>query len=99
MIEIFSKSLQFSGKTAIIADGKSYSYADLHHAADQFSYTLLTGQQDLSEARVAFMVQPGFDYVRVQWGIWQAGGIVVPLCLSYPLPSCVTQSKIRERKS
>ncbi len=87
MIKIFSKSLPFSGKTAIIADGKSYSYADLHQAADQFSYTLLTGQQDLSEARVAFMVQPGFDYVRVQWGIWQAGGIVVPLCLSYPLPS------------
>jgi malonyl-CoA/methylmalonyl-CoA synthetase len=87
MIEIFSKSLPFSGKTAIIAEGKSYSYADLHRDAEQFSYTLLTGQQDLSEARVAFMVQPGFDYVRVQWGIWQAGGIVVPLCLSYPLPS------------
>ena len=87
MIEIFSKSLPFSGKTAIIAEGKSYSYADLHQAADQFSYRLLTGQQDLSEARVAFMVPPGFDYVRVQWGIWQAGGVVVPLCLSYPIPS------------
>ncbi len=87
MIEIFSKSLPFSSKTAIISDGKSFSYADLHEAADQFSYTILSGQEDLSEARVAFMVQPGFDYVRVQWGIWQAGGIVVPLCLSYPIPS------------
>ena len=22
----------------------------------------------------------------VQWGIWLAGGIAVPLCLSYPFP-------------
>jgi malonyl-CoA/methylmalonyl-CoA synthetase len=42
---------------------------------------------DLNEKRVAFMVQPGFDYVCVQWGIWRAGGIAVPLCLDYPLPS------------
>ena len=45
------------------------------------------GKNDLGEARVAFMVTPGFDFVKVQWAIWQAGGIAVPLCLSYPLPS------------
>lgn len=33
------------------------------------------------------MVDPGFDYVKVQWGIWRAGGIAVPLCLTHPLPS------------
>jgi malonyl-CoA/methylmalonyl-CoA synthetase len=87
MINIFSNSRQYAGKTAIISEGKSYSYNELHHSAEQFAYTLLKGQTDLNEGRVAFMVQPGFDYVRVQWGIWQAGGIVVPLCLSYPLPS------------
>ena len=87
MIQIFTKSRAFAEKTAIISEGKSYAYAQLHEATDQFSYTLLQGQPDLAEARVAFMVHPGFDYVRVQWGIWQAGGIVVPLCLSYPLPS------------
>jgi malonyl-CoA/methylmalonyl-CoA synthetase len=87
MIQIFQKSRSFGPKTAIISGGNSYSYADLHASADDFAHLLLEEQADLAEGRVAFMVQPGFDYVRVQWGIWQAGGIVVPLCLSYPLPS------------
>lgn len=87
MIQIFQKSRSFGLKTAIISGGNSYSFADLHAAADDFAHLLLEEQADLAEGRVAFMVQPGFDYVRVQWGIWQAGGIVVPLCLSYPLPS------------
>jgi malonyl-CoA/methylmalonyl-CoA synthetase len=87
MINIFSNSRQYAGKTAIISEGKSFSYSDLHQSAEQFAYTLLAGESDLHESRVAFMVQPGFEYVRVQWGIWRAGGIVVPLCLSYPLPS------------
>ena len=87
MIQIFQKSRSFGTKTAIISGGNTYSYTDLHAAADDFAHLLLEEQSDLAEGRVAFMVQPGFDYVRVQWGIWQAGGIVVPLCLSYPLPS------------
>lgn len=87
MIHIFSNSRPYADKTAIISNGRSFSYNDLHQSAEQFAYTLLDGQTDLNEGRVAFMVQPGFDYVRVQWGIWQAGGIVVPLCLSYPIPS------------
>jgi len=87
MIQIFNNSLTYANKTAIISDGKSFSYADLHQASAEFAQLLLAETEDLGEGRVAFMVNPGFDYVRVQWGIWQAGGIVVPLCLSYPLPS------------
>ncbi len=87
MINIFTNSRPYAEKTAIISDGQTFTYAALHQASNEFAYTLLAGIEDLSEARVAFMVQPGFDYVRVQWGIWQAGGIVVPLCLSYPIPS------------
>lgn len=87
MIQIFQKSLPYADKTAIISDGLTFSYADLHQKSENFAQLLLAETDDLAEARVAFMVNPGFDYVRVQWGIWQAGGIVVPLCLSYPLPS------------
>ena len=43
-----------------------------------------TAVDDLNEARVAFLVTPGFDYVAVQWGIWRAGGIAVPLPMSHP---------------
>jgi malonyl-CoA/methylmalonyl-CoA synthetase len=87
MIQIFQKSIPYSDKTAIISDGQSFTYSELHRASSNFAQLLLEDKLDLAEARVAFMVNPGFDYVRVQWGIWQAGGIVVPLCLSYPLPS------------
>lgn len=74
-------------RTAIISDGKSYTYASLLEKAESFASLLLAEKNDLAEARVAFMVAPGFDYVKVQWGIWLAGGIAVPLCITYPLQS------------
>jgi malonyl-CoA/methylmalonyl-CoA synthetase len=46
----------------------------------------LGDQKDLNQARVAFRISPGFDYVAAQWEIWQSGGIAVPLCISYPPP-------------
>lgn len=72
---------------AIISDGNYYTYGDLLRYSARFASLLLEGERDLREARVAFMVDPGFNYVQVQWGIWRAGGIAVPLCLSHPLPS------------
>ena len=87
MISIFAKAEKHLEKTAIISDGVEYKYSQLLDASKAFAYTLLDGKNDLNEARVAYMVNPGFDYVRVQWGIWRAGGVAVPLCLSYPLPS------------
>ncbi len=76
-----------SDKIAIIASGKSFSYKTLLQASQQFATHLLDGNKDLDGARVAFMVDPGFDYVKVQWGIWQAGAVAVPLCITHPLPS------------
>jgi malonyl-CoA/methylmalonyl-CoA synthetase len=29
-------------------------------------------------------VHPGFDYAALLWGVWRAGGIAVPLAVSYP---------------
>jgi malonyl-CoA/methylmalonyl-CoA synthetase len=34
--------------------------------------------------RVAFLARPGFDFVRTLVGVWQAGGVAVPLCVSHP---------------
>ncbi|RPJ70568.1 MAG: long-chain fatty acid--CoA ligase, partial [Acidobacteria bacterium] len=39
---------------------------------------------DLAGARVVFLVAPGADYARVQWAIWRAGGVAVPLSPSQP---------------
>ena len=43
---------------------------------------LLAGREDLQEERVAFLLTPGFPWVAVQWGIWRAGGVAVPLPLN-----------------
>jgi malonyl-CoA/methylmalonyl-CoA synthetase len=96
LIEQAKKHLQL---TAIVSDGESYSYETLLHAAQGFALLLLGGKSDLGETRVAFMVASGFDYVKVQWGIWLAGGVAVPLCITYPLSSLQyvledTQAKI-----
>jgi len=84
MIPLISRSLSFQESQAIISDGKSYSYNDLLKRSEEIACYLLETNIDLNQERVAFMVEPGFDYVAVQWGIWRAGGIAVPLCITYP---------------
>jgi malonyl-CoA/methylmalonyl-CoA synthetase len=90
MLDIIQKPLRNPHKTAIVSDRKFYSYQNLQDAAISFASILLSDDSDdLKEARVAFMVSPGFDYVSTQWGIWLAGGIAVPLCTTHPLASLV----------
>lgn len=73
-------------RVAIVDRGRTHSYADLDRASRQVAASLLGTHADLDETRVAFFVQPGFDYVAVQRGIWRAGGIAVPLAISHPAP-------------
>jgi malonyl-CoA/methylmalonyl-CoA synthetase len=99
MLKLFAQSLTSPDKTAIIDPEGSYSYRQLQAESDKIAAILLGKKSDLAEARVAFMVSPGFDYVKIQWAIWKAGGIAVPLCITYPLPSLAyviedTQTKI-----
>jgi malonyl-CoA/methylmalonyl-CoA synthetase len=63
-----------------------FTYRDLLHISSQIATGLIQNTEDLQEQRVAFLIPPGFEYVATQWGIWRAGGIAVPLCVSHPLP-------------
>ena len=87
MNQLFQKAHQNPSKIAIIDKNGSYTFGQLLSKTKQIAQHILAGETDLKEARVAFMVSPGFDYVATQWAIWQAGGIAVPLCISYPFPS------------
>ena len=71
--------------TAIVAQGVSWTYQDLLDASAATAASLLGTRDDLSEARVAFLMPPGFDYVRTQWAVWRAGGVAVPLALEHPI--------------
>jgi len=87
LLKIIQRARKFSERNAIISSGKKYSYKNLLNVSSVIAGNLLGDKYDLDEARVAFMVNPGFEYVATQWGIWKAGGIAVPLCLSHPLPA------------
>ena len=87
MSEFIQQATKHSTNIAVVSNGESYTYSDLLNSSSLFATFLLNGQNDLKEQRVCFMVNPGFDYVKIQWAIWRAGGIAVPLCLSHPLPS------------
>jgi malonyl-CoA/methylmalonyl-CoA synthetase len=87
MLSLIHRAGKWPEATAVISDDKTYTYQDLLDFSAHIAHILLDGQSDLEETRVAFMIDPGFDYVTCQWGIWRAGGIAVPLCVLHPLPS------------
>lgn len=84
MITLIHRAERFSTRIAIKSEGVNYRYTDLLRRSRHIAMTLLNGRADLREARIAFIVDPGFEYAAIQWGIWRAGGIAVPLCVKHP---------------
>ena len=71
-----------AARIAIIDEHGAFTYADLLDASARVAAALLAGRADLQDERVAFLLTPGFPWVAVQWGIWRAGGVAVPLPLT-----------------
>jgi malonyl-CoA/methylmalonyl-CoA synthetase len=71
---------QSSGPRTAVVDAQGvFTYNDLLDASSRVAAALLAGRHDLQQERVAFLVTPGFPWVAMQWGIWRAGGVAVPL--------------------
>ncbi|MEQ9297936.1 MAG: acyl-CoA synthetase [Cyclobacteriaceae bacterium] len=87
MPTLINLASEFANRTAIVSCGEKYSYKQLLVESGNFAGVLLHGSNDLNEQRIAFVVEPGFDYVKVQWAIWRAGGIAVPLHPKAPVAS------------
>ena len=85
-VSLIDRARAWPDRIAISDQAGTHTYADLLAASERGAARLLDSKTDLDEARIAFMVEPSFDYVRVQWAIWRAGGIAVPLCLTHPAP-------------
>ncbi|AUB37193.1 ACSF3, malonyl-CoA/methylmalonyl-CoA synthetase [Nostoc flagelliforme CCNUN1] len=85
-IPLIIRAEEHNEKTAIATTDGAFTYRDLLHSSSQIATGLLKNAEDLQEQRVAFLIPPGFEYVATQWGIWRAGGIAVPLCISHPRP-------------
>lgn len=87
MIALIQNAQKHLTRIAVQSEGVSYTYQQLLDSSENIALELLDGKVDIEETRVAFLVPPGFDYVAIQWGIWRAGGIAVPLCVKHPLDS------------
>ncbi|MFI5117360.1 MAG: acyl-CoA synthetase [Terriglobales bacterium] len=81
-VALMAQAERDGGRTAVVDSQGSFTYNDLLGASSRVATTLLAGREDLQEARVAFLLAPGFPWVAVQWGIWRAGGVAVPLPLN-----------------
>lgn len=79
MVAIVERAKSFSDRVAFFGEGGEHSYADLVTRSAEVAAGLLQQNTDLKEERVAFLVPTGFTYAAVQWGIWRAGGIAVPV--------------------
>ncbi|MBW4479425.1 MAG: acyl-CoA synthetase [Tolypothrix brevis GSE-NOS-MK-07-07A] len=85
-LPLITRAQEYNDKIAIATTDGAFTYGDLLHTSSQIATCLLQNAEDLQEQRVAFLIPPGFEYVATQWGIWRAGGIAVPLCMSHPRP-------------
>jgi malonyl-CoA/methylmalonyl-CoA synthetase len=85
-IALIERAQGHAERTALIDDDGRMTYAQLLSASTRAASCLLAEQQDLAQARVAFLVPPSIDYVVAAWGTWRAGGIAVPLCTTHPSP-------------
>ena len=84
-LTLISRAARYLDRVAIISRGGTISYAQLLEQSGCLASGLLNGREDLQSQRVAFLVQR-HSYPIVQWGIWRAGGIAVPLCEIHPPP-------------
>jgi malonyl-CoA/methylmalonyl-CoA synthetase len=79
-LQFFSRLQQFAERQALSDVNGTYTYAQLIQAADTVSSRL----GDVAGQPICLLYPSSFDYTAVLFGIWQSGGIAVPLCVTHP---------------
>jgi malonyl-CoA/methylmalonyl-CoA synthetase len=79
---LITRARTHGNRIAIRTADAVFTYDDLLAASSGVAASLLSDCSDLGEARVAFQTTGGFGYLAILLGIWQAGGIAVPLSVS-----------------
>ncbi len=77
-------------RIALVLGRSDCKYGDLLNVSERVAHYLLRGRTDLEQARIVLLTPPGFAFVAAHWGIWRAGGVVVPLALAHPVPELVS---------
>jgi len=78
-IELFERASAHGARPAIVDARGTFTYRDLLARSTEIAHALAALTGGRAGERVAYLVSPGFEHVAVQWGIWGAKAIGVPL--------------------
>jgi len=81
---LVTKAQEHRRRTAIVDIHGHYSYQNLEDTSAYIAKKLLKLNADYQNIPITFLIPPSFEYVAVQWGIWRAGAIAVPIALTHP---------------
>ena len=76
---LIDKADQYGNGIALESDRGVLTYRQLLERSQTLASDLITEKNDLEGDRIVSQLPPSFDYVVLQWAVWQAGGIFVPL--------------------
>ena len=69
-------------RVAFVEAAGERTYGMLLESSGEVALDLMGGGGDVLGMRVGLLVLRGSDHVIGQWGVWRAGGVVVPMCVS-----------------
>lgn len=81
---IIRRAFDHAERPAIVEPKNRFTYGDLLTASANVASALTEKCGHLEQRRVAYLVPPGYIYAAVQWGVWRAGGLGVPMAPSHP---------------
>ena len=76
---LIEKAGDFANRIALENDNDVLTYGQLLEQSQSLASGLLKDKDDLEGNRIISLLPPSFDYVVLQWAVWQTGGIFVPL--------------------
>ncbi len=85
-LPLIARARAHASSVAFRATQGTTTYQDLLDRSAGLATVLLAGADDLREARVALLAPAGASYVAAQWGLWRAGAVKVPICLTATEP-------------
>ncbi|MFZ9980165.1 MAG: acyl-CoA synthetase [Opitutales bacterium] len=85
-LPLIARARAHASSVAFRATQGTTTYQDLLDRSASLATVLLAGADDLREARVALLAPAGASYVAAQWGLWRAGAVKVPICLTATEP-------------
>jgi malonyl-CoA/methylmalonyl-CoA synthetase len=81
-LPIIERAIAHGDRIAVRSVTGTHTFQSLVAKSERVAAFLLGQDRDLDEKRIAYLVPAGEQYIAVQWGIWRAGGIAIPLSQS-----------------